>query len=238
MAFKTFLELATQNSADPLVHSRFTKFSVGDFSREPILISQSKKNCKLQTGYEYANDLMIIAAELLSDNAKVSGEAVLVAAKADPSDDIKAAGFTINSKKGKKYNLQFDLTSKELVDSVKKLGVYAIIYSKLIFGASVQLKMKGSPPKPGSVKEKFCTLQVEPKLAVAVLDAFLFDVKERSFKKAEINHTFIIEDVVIPKEFQNDFALARLHAKKKGKIQRKVTIDGKEILSTELKFEA
>ncbi len=238
MAFKTFLELATQNSTDPLVHSRFTKFSVGDFEREPILIAQSKKNCKLQTGYEYANDLVLIAAQLLGDNAKVSGEAVLVAAKADPADDIKAAGFIIKDKKGKKYNLKFDLTSKELVSAVKKLGVYAIIYSKLTCDPSVQLKMKGSPPKPGSVKEKFCTLQVEPNLVAAVLDAFLFDVKERDFKKAQINHTFIIEDVVIPKEFQNDFALARLHARKKGKIIRKVTIDAKEIKSSELKFEA
>ena len=97
---------------------------------------------------------------------------------------------------------------------------------------------KSTPPKPGSVKEKFCTLQVEPKLAAPLLDAFLFDVKERGFKKAEINHTFDIQDVVIPKEYENDYALARLHAKKKGKIKRKITLDGKEILATELDFEA
>ncbi|MAG60875.1 hypothetical protein CL619_03760 [archaeon] len=238
MAFKTFLELATESSTDPLVHGRFTKFSVGDFEREAILISQSKKNCKLQTGYEYANDLAFLACQILGDNAQISGEAVLVAAKKDPKQDIDAAGFEVKANRGKKYTLTFDLTAKQLIESIKKLGVYAFLFSKFNCDTSVKLKMKSTPPKPGSVKEKFCTLQVEPKLAAPLLDAFLFDVKERGFKKAEINHTFDIQDVVIPKEYENDYALARLHAKKKGKIKRKITLDGKEILATELDFEA
>lgn len=238
MAFKTFLQLATEKSTDPLVHARFTRFSVGEFQREAILIAQSKKNLKLQTGYEYANDLATIATNLLGDKEKISGEAVLVAAKSDPNKDIEEAGFGIKDKRGKKYTLTFDLSAKELRFAIQKLGTYAFIFSKFNCDPSVKLKMKSTPPKPGSVTEKFCTMQVEPKLASPLLDAFLFDVKEREFKKAEINHVFIIKDVVIPKEYENDFAKARLHAKKKGKIQRKVTIDGKDVLATELDFEA
>ena len=98
--------------------------------------------------------------------------------------------------------------------------------------------MKSSPPKPGSLAEKFCTLQVDNNHAAVILDSFLFDTDKRDFKKGQINHTFVIEDIVIPKEYENDFEMARLHAKKKGKVQRKVTFDGEEILSTELPFEA
>lgn len=238
MAFKTFLQLATENSTDPLVHARFTRFSVGEFEREAILMAQSKKNLKIQTGYEYANDLSLIACELLGDNAKISGEAVLVAAKSDPSKDIEEAGFKIKANRGKKYTLTFDLTAKELAKAVNKLGTYAFLFTKFNCDPSIKLKMKSSPPKPGSITEKFCTIQVDLKHALTLIDALLFDVKERDFKKAEINHTFNIEDIVIPKEYENDFAMARLHAKKKGKIARKITLDGKEILATELKFEA
>ena len=238
MAFKTFLQLATEQSDDALVHSRFTRFSVGEFEREAILIARSKKNLKLQTGYEYANDLAVIAADLLGDSAKISGEAVLVAAKADPTKDIKSAGFKVKANRGKKYTLTFDLTTKELKEAISTLGTYAFLFSKFNCDSSVKLKMKGTPPKPGSLKEKFCTLQVDPSLAQPILDAFLFDTKERGFKKASINHTFLIEDIVIPKEYENDYALARLHAKKKGKIKRVIEIDGKEVLSKELAFEA
>ena len=118
------------------------------------------------------------------------------------------------------------------------LGTYAFLFSKFNCDSKVNLKMKSTPPKPGSIKEKFCTLKVDSNLEAPVLDIFLFDCKEREFKKASIDHTFIIEDVVIPKKYQDDYALARLHAKKKGKIKRIVTFDGKEILSKELEFEA
>ncbi len=238
MAFKTFLQLATEKSEDPLVHTRFTRFSVGEFEREAILFAKSKKNLKLQTGYEYANDLAIIAADILGDSAKISGEAVLVAAKADPTKDINSAGFKIKANRGKKYTLTFDLTAKQIKEAIPILGTYAFLFSKFNCDSKVKLKMKATPPKPGSVKEKFCTLQVDPDLASTILDAFLFDCKERDFKKASINHTFLIEDVVIPKKYQDDYALARLHAKKKGKIKRVIEIDGKEVLSKELAFEA
>lgn len=238
MAFKTFVQLATENSTDPLVHGRFTRFSVGDFPREPILIAQTKKNLKIQTGYEYANDLSTIACSLLGDAAQITGEAVLVAAKSDPSADIESAGFTIKANRGKKYTLAFDLSAKELKIAIQTLGTYAFLFTKFNCDPSVKLKMKSSPPKPGSLKEKFCTLQVDANLKDQILDAFLFDIKEREFKKAEIHHTFLIEDVVIPKEYENDFALARLHAKKKGKIERKIFFDKEELKATELAFEA
>ena len=238
MAFKTFIQLATENSTDPLVHNRFTRFSVGDFPREAVLLAHTKKNLKIQTGYEYANDLALLATQLLGDDSKITGEAVLVAAKADPNADIKEVGFEVKAKRGKKYTLTFDHTAKDLKAAILKLGNYAFLFSKFNCDSSVKLKMKASPPKPGSIKEKFCTMVVDLDHAPVILDAFLYDVKDRKFKKAEIKHTLDIQDVVIPKEFENDYAKARLHAKKKGQVQRVITIDGKEVLNTKLDFEA
>ena len=65
---------------------------------------------------------------------------------------------------------------------------------------------------------------------------FLFDY-DKDFSKAKVKHTFIIEELVVPKEYANDPALARVKAKRKGKIKRFVEVDGNSY-EQEIKFEA
>jgi len=64
----------------------------------------------------------------------------------------------------------------------------------------------------------------------------LFDYN-KDFSKAKIKHTLIIEELVIPKEYMNNPALARVNAKRKGKIKRIIDLDGKTF-EKEIKFEA
>jgi len=62
--------------------------------------------------------------------------------------------------------------------------------------------------------------------------AFDFELK----KKAEIIHDIVVEDIIIPEEYAGDFEKARLFSKRKGKIIRRITIDGEESQS-ETNFE-
>ena len=67
--------------------------------------------------------------------------------------------------------------------------------------------------------------------------SFVFEKPD--FKRAEISHTFLIEQIDIPKELKSsdDFSKIREQAKRKGKIIREAVIDGQEI-KREIEFEA
>ena len=58
--------------------------------------------------------------------------------------------------------------------------------------------------------------------------SFVFEKPD--FKEAEINHTFLINELILP-EGEKDFAEMRKMAKRKGKIIREAVIDGKEVNS-------
>ena len=83
--------------------------------------------------------------------------------------------------------------------------------------------------KPGKGKKEgpkvdFCTFKTKDD---EIAKDFAFDVKE-DYKKIMINHTFQIITLEVSKEYEHDFKLARAHATRKGKIIRKLNIDGKE----------
>ena len=239
MAIKTFIQNCKDNNIDQIARSRFKRFSVGDFPREPIYIKITSKGSQVQTGFEYAPDLILLTIDMLGEDQNFQGEALLTAAKSDPKEDVETAKFSVKLKKGKKYTLEFDLSGKDLKQAIETLGAkYALLFPKFQANDNIKLKMKGSPPKPGSLKEKFCTLKVSKEYTEALLDTFIPEFKERKFKKATINIVFDIKDAIIPKEYENDLAMARLHAKKKGTIKRTIEIDGEEKSSEEFNFEA
>ena len=69
-----------------------------------------------------------------------------------------------------------------------------------------------------------------------ILKEFAFDFN-LDFKKFRASHDFVIEQLVVPEEYKNDFENARVYARRKGKIIRKITADGREIVK-ERDFEA
>ncbi len=105
-----------------------------------------------------------------------------------------------------------------------------------------KLKIKPKAPKsgkPGSKgdempKPDFCSLKTNDS---KIAGDFLFE--SQGFKEAEVFHTFLIEQIVIPDELKNskDFAIIREAARRKGKIIRKSRIDGKDS-EKEYPFEA
>jgi len=104
-------------------------------------------------------------------------------------------------------------------------------------GQGISLKMKKKLPKPGKsgeakIDDKFCILEADLKYWLKIKDFFMLP----DCKKAKISHTYIIEEIVMPKG-EKDFAKIREMAKRKGKLIRKEEVDGRED-KKELEFEA
>jgi len=234
MVTKNFVQKIADKEVDDMVHRRFTRFSLGDFQRESVLIKKTAKAVQVQTGFEYAMDLFLLVADILPEDTMLSGDGSITSSNKSLDKELEAIGIKVKASRGKKYTVTFELSVKDFKAAVEKLGEYILLFKFKV--EDVELKMKPSAPKPGSIKEKFATLKVDNKYADAVLKNFLFDVKVDKFKSAEIKSTFFIEDVEIPKEYENDFAMARKMAKKKGKIHRIITVDGEEKKNYELEF--
>jgi len=166
----------------------------------------------------------------------LTGDGALVTSNKSAQSDIEAAGFKVKSSRGKKYTLTFSSSPDDLKKGLDALSKYIVLIKFKTEG--IEIKGKLSPPKPGSIKEKFATLKVDKEYQGALLKFALFDVDASSVKKnAEIKSTLFIDDVVIPDEYKDDYVAARLHAKKKGKIKRVITIDGTEVKSYDIPFE-
>ena len=67
-----------------------------------------------------------------------------------------------------------------------------------------------------------------------IVDSLIFDAEAKSFNNIEIKHNFIIDEIIISdklkKECGDDFARIRELAVRKGKIIRKMNIDGNEVV--------
>ena len=102
----------------------------------------------------------------------------------------------------------------------KEFGNHRILLN--LKGGDVVLKVGSSLPKPGGkIKDDFCKVSLP-------LEALKeFDMGD-DFSEAKIVHVFIINELVVPKEYENNIEKARIHAKRKGFLIRKEIIDGKE----------
>src|SRR3989344_75736 len=137
----------------------------------------------------------------------------------------------------KKFQIATDISKEDLLDALKQFPHALFLLTFNTDYGSLTTKQKSpKSPKPGSDKEAkadFCTFKTED---INFYKEFLFDY-DKGFTKAKIKHTLIIEELVVPKEYANNPALARVNAKRKGKIKRIVDIDG-DTFEKEIKFEA
>lgn len=216
-------KLATGNS-DALSHLQFEKFSRGVFSNRAIVqCKNSPKGYSIATTHEYANEFVrFLAGKLGERKTKVSG--VIVSTKPLPPN---ISYESISQFMGiKKYSIEKELSGRELIqicDTVPR----AFIGLSFSFEDN-ELKIKPKAPKsakPGSdskdgPKVDFCKLKTRN--AEVVKDLF-FDIGE--FKQAEVNHDFVIEQIITPSD-EPDPVKMREKAIRKGKIVRKLVVDG------------
>ena len=195
-----FIKKLFENNVDEEVHKQFRRFSKGVFEERALIkIKKSKKGFKIYTSFEFINDLVELVASKV-EKADVSGRVI---------------------KNRKKTEINESLSGEE----IKRLLEENDSCLLNIKGDGVELKCKKSLPKPGSTLDgKFC----KASLPLDFLNEFAFDIEE-DFKDLVIKHRFVIDELVVPEEYKNDFAKAREMAKRKGKLVREIEVDGKKI---------
>jgi len=202
-------------------HAQFVRFSKGKFDGRAALSLQRGDKIKLGGSFEYANDFCFLTSQL--GEVKFSG---IIMSKEDLGfPGKKKAGLFVADVAG--------------LDTSKIKEIKERVYCMLLDGEGegISLKMKQKLPKPGKsgelkIDDKFCILETDLKYWNQI-KAF-FNLPET--KKAKIHHSIIVESIVLP-QGEKDPEKLRLNSKRKGKIQKKITIDKVEKVET-FDFEA
>jgi hypothetical protein len=226
---KKIFDINGKKECDNQVHAQFQKFSRGEFrDKAVILYSKGKDKITLSTTYEYANEFVRILAEKLGDSkTKVTGAIVStrdLTGQLNFSGKKQFAGV-------KQYQIDTELSGTEILNLCDKFPTAFFALSMTVGSSELKTKPKapisGKPSTKGSdapVKADFCKFYSTDK---AVLSSFVFDSEiNDSVKKAEIKHVFSITDIILPKGETDPLKMREL-AKRKGKISRIITIDGK-----------
>ena len=233
-----FIKKVFENKIDEEVHQQFQKFSRGEFpNRALIKAKKVKDNYTLFTTSEFANELVRAVAEKLGDKkTKITG-AIISTLDLGKEIDFKSKKQFMGIKQ---YVIDKEMSGHEITSLLEKLPK---VFFALSFNSEKgdTLKIKAKAPKSSKPKTKeeapkpdFCKLITSDE---KIAKDFVWE--KPGFKEAEAWHDFIIEEIVIPNEIkgEKDFAIVREKSRRKGKIVRRMTIDG--IKSAEEKeFEA
>ena len=230
-----FIKKIFDNTIDEFVHMQFQKFSRGEFKERAIVKAlNSKGKYSISTTHEFVNELVNeVAGKLGEEKTNITGAIVSTSDLKDELDFVDKKQF----QGVKRYLIDKEMTGNEIVRLIEK-------FPKAFFALSfktkdTELKIKPKAPKSKKPKEKdgkkqapnFCKLRTTDKV---LGESFVFETE--NWRKAEISHDFIIEEIIFPKG-EKDFSKIREMAKRKGKIIRNSVIDEKEV-KTEKKFEA
>ncbi len=229
---KFFINKIFDDEVDDLAHLQFVKFSRGEFKNKAMVTckAQAKGIFRIGTTAEYSNELVRFLAEKIGDDeVKVSG-VIMTTLDLDGQFDYDEKKNALGIKK---YVLEREMTGSKMVELLDK-------FPKCFFGLSfkvgnTELKIKPKSPKsakPSSkgeaeIKVDFCKLKTDDK---DLVNSLLFDVKD--FKEVTVGHTYMIDEIVVSdelkKEAGEDYAKIKEDAKRKGKVLRKLIVDGEE----------
>jgi len=228
-----FIKKIFLDKVDESVHLQFQKFGRGEFKNRALINARrSGDKYTLSTTPEFANELVKEIAEKLGNNKTIVTGAVVSTSDLKEKIDFKE----IKQFQGvKRYLINKEMSGKEIISL---LNQFPKSFFALSFEAgNSKLKIKPKAPKSSKPKNKeekpkpnFCKIITNDK---ELAEDFIFEKPE--FKRAEIIHSFIINELIKP-EKETDFARIRELAKRKGKIIREAEIDGEKIVK-EKEFE-
>jgi len=231
-----FIKKIFKSQPDNSVHLQFQKFGKGEF-KDKALIHAKKSGNKytILTTAEFANEFVKVTAEKIGSNkARVTGAIVSTNDLKEELDFKEIKQF----QGVKRYLIDKEMDGDEILSLLEKFPKAFFALSFNCDKDSTSLKIKPKAPKSGKpgkkgekTKPNFCKITTTDKM---LAEDFVFEVSD--FKKAEINHKFIINEIIKP-EGETDYARIRELAKRKGEIIREALIDGKEIRK-KMDFEA
>lgn len=202
-------------------HNQFIRFGKGRFENRAVLNLQKTSKIKLRGSFEWVNDFVVLASELA--DAKFSG---IILSK-------EQLNFENEKKKSSIFLYEVPNLDSDKIKETKDKSYTMLLDGQ---GEGIALKIKKKLPKPGKnegkIDDKFCQLEADLKYWENIKEAFMLP----ECKKCRISHTYIIEEIILPKD-EKDFEKMRLLAKRKGKIIRKLDVNKKES-KEEKEFEA
>ena len=222
-----FIKKIADKNFDDSVHMLLIRYGKGEYkSRAPISIAKTTK-VKLKSSFEFANDLILFAAEL--GNCEASGivlskkdiSSVMSKNKIEGNSETKRGGLFFQNNVDKQ-----ELTKEQIIELAKES--YFMLLD--VEGKGFKIKMKKKLPKPGKdedkIDDKFCQMELDGEYFEKVKSDFFWDVG--NFKKAKAVHDFIVTGIEIPSALKNskDFALIREKSLRVGKVVRRLDIDG------------
>ncbi|MEK6937116.1 MAG: hypothetical protein AABW58_03530 [Nanoarchaeota archaeon] len=222
-----FIKKIFENKVDKEVHKQFKRFSKGIYENRAVVeLTKSKNAIKVKTSFEFTEDFARFLANTIEDKVKISGGIIT-------KKDIKPElSFEVDMKQFagvKTFLLDNEMSKEELNNLFNKFPDALFLLSFSTEYGALKSKVKSpkaaKPGKDNEIKADFCTFSTQNK---DFAKEFAFDVQE-DFKKLKIKHTFTINDFEIEEKDKDDPALARINAKRKGKIERFLDIDGKQL---------
>ena len=230
-----FIKKIFDEKSDEWVHLQFQKFGRGEFKDKAVVkVRRTGNKYTIDTSYEFANEFVKILAEKIGEEKTKFSGAIISTIDLKKEIDFKS----IKQFQGvKKYLIEKEMSGKEILDILQRFpkAFFALSFS---YG-SENLKIKPKSPKSSKAKNKeeapkpdFCKFVTED---AEIGKSFVFEKPE--FKTAEINHVFLINEIIVPDELKasEDFVKMREEAKRKGKILRKAVVDG-QTFQTEKEF--
>ncbi len=241
-----FIKKIFDGDVDESVHAQFQKFSKGEFrNRALIEVKKTGKGYSIKTSAEFANELVRVVAEKLGEEkTRITGAIVStqdLTGELEFKDKKQFQGV-------KRYLIDSEMSGGEIINLLDKFPKNFFALSFEVGETKLKIKPKapksGKPGKSGKKpKPDFCRLKTTDK---ELGESFVFDTlypkghekgtSKRDFKKAEITHSFFIDEIIFPED-EKDYSKIREMAKRKGRIVREAVIDGEE-MNKEIGFEA
>ncbi len=227
-----FIRKIAEGKSDEWAKRQFTRYGMGTYEQKALLqITKGKGKGSISSGFEFAPDFAYALAESVKTKVHVSG-GIITTQKISEAD----AGFPFAGMKQfagvKTYLIDTDLTKAQIQGLFGKYPSGLVLLSFKTESGELKTKVKSpKSAKPGNKeneelpKADFCSFKTTD---MSIIDDYAFDVP-KDFTKAFIMHSFVIASLEIPKQYEKDFALARLHAIRKGKLIREIHLGEKKV---------
>lgn len=212
-------------------HSKFIRYSKGEFVGPKIGIKITKSSIKLKTSFHVASEVLEILADLIG-NEEVFIKGTL-SWNFDLGPDLEKLGIKYLKLTKSRGIFNYVLENKVLLkDFVNVLGKYHLLVS-FVF-EDLKLSTKKKYPKPNKeVTSDFCKVTLPISMKKKILSEFAFDV-DLDCKDIEISHKIFVKDIILPKI--DDFEKARKLATRKGNLIREVVLDKDNQKQSEIEF--
>ncbi len=229
---ESFVKKIFDGSIDESVKLQFMKFSRGEFKDRALVDARkSRGKFSIAMSYEYANELVKAVAEKIDEGESVLMSGAIISTrnlKEIPEFHNLLAHCKVKQFQGvRKFLIDTEISKEKIFELCEKFPKSFLALSFKVGDSELKIKPKAPKSgKPGKGDKKpkvdFCKLKTTD---VNLVKGILFDVGE--FKKISINHTFLINEIDIPKD-EKDSVLMRERAVRKGKVIRKIEVDGRE----------